>query len=56
MRLRIAAEGAVRENILYNEEPGGGARRLAGRRAAAGGTYARSRCHGLHVAWTVSLD
>lgn len=33
-----AAEGALRENLFDNEEPGGGARRLAGRGAAAGGT------------------
>lgn len=42
MGLRIAAEGAVRESIFDNEEPGRGAGRLAGRGAAAGGT-ARSR-------------
>lgn len=31
MRLRIAAEGTVRENIFYNEEPSGGTGRLARR-------------------------
>lgn len=36
--LRIAAKGAVHESILDNEEPGRGARRLAGRGTAAGGT------------------
>lgn len=35
----IAAEGAVRENILDNEEPGRGARRLTRR-----GTSARGIC------------
>lgn len=40
MRLRtVAAEGAVRENILDNEEPSGGARRLPWR-----GTSARGIC------------
>ena len=37
-RLRVAPEGALRENILYNEEPGRGAGRLARRGAAPGGT------------------
>lgn len=38
MRLRVAAEGALRENIFDNEEPGRGAGRLARRGAAPGGT------------------
>lgn len=38
MGLRIAAEGAVRENIFDNEEPGRGVGRLARRGAAPGGT------------------
>lgn len=41
--LRVAAEGAVRENIFDNEEPGGGVGRLARRRAAARGTRGRLR-------------
>lgn len=36
--LRVAAEGALRENIFDNEEPGRGAGRLARRGAAPGGT------------------
>lgn len=43
MRLRIAAEGALRENIFDNEEPSGGARRLARRGATAGGIQSMSR-------------
>lgn len=40
--MRVAAEGAVRENIFDNEEPGRGAGRLARRGAAPGGTSARA--------------
>lgn len=39
--LRVAAEGALRENIFDNEEPGRGAGRLARRGAAPGGTRTR---------------
>lgn len=38
MRLRVAPEGAIRENIFYNEEPGRGTGRLARRGTPAGGT------------------
>lgn len=37
-RLRVAPEGALRENIFNNEESGRGAGRLARRRATPGGT------------------
>jgi hypothetical protein len=54
MRVRIAAEGAVRENIFDNEEPSGGARRLAGRGAAARGTSPSCQCR-LNTTRTVAL-
>lgn len=38
------AEGAVRENLFDNEEPGGGTGRLLGRGSAARGTYLQHLC------------
>lgn len=49
MGLRIAAEGAVRENIFDNEEPGRGAGRLAGRGGSARGTARSQTCAPLNT-------